>query len=318
MRSRGVRRRSHRHCRNGYGRPSRPCAGRRHCDQQGSDPESGGNSSTHGSECNTDTRYRSSRCHLRFQANWVRMSPQQRGRDPSRSSSSREREDMKQKLRARRTTLAFMAIAVAAAFATLTAASSSHATVASHAVSPAIRGVGGAPDISRTTAPQARCSSNIQLSRQAHRRLPGHRVLLARPNPAGVRLLRAAVVGHQRDRQDDRDRRRLFQPVRRRGSRDPEQHVRPPDGELLDASGAERGPAVRSEQREHGRLGRGDHARRLVGPRHGSGREHRARRGREQQRRATSSRRRSTSSTITSATSFRRASARPSSAWIRP
>ncbi len=56
---------------------------------------------------------------------------------------------MKQKLRAQRTALAFLALAVGAAFAMLGAASSSHATVASsHAVTPAIRGVGGKPDVS--------------------------------------------------------------------------------------------------------------------------------------------------------------------------
>ena len=55
---------------------------------------------------------------------------------------------MKEKLRARRTALAFVAIAVGAAFAMLGAASSSHATVAAHAVTPAITGVGGDPLIS--------------------------------------------------------------------------------------------------------------------------------------------------------------------------
>ncbi len=62
--------------------------------------------------------------------------------------SHRGRGDMKEKLRTRRRTVALVAIATAAAFAMLSAASSSHATVASHLVSPAILGGGGKPDVS--------------------------------------------------------------------------------------------------------------------------------------------------------------------------
>ena len=55
---------------------------------------------------------------------------------------------MKQKLHSPRRALGLLVIAAAAALAMLTAASSSHATVASHAVSPAVSGVGGRPEIS--------------------------------------------------------------------------------------------------------------------------------------------------------------------------
>jgi subtilase family serine protease len=55
---------------------------------------------------------------------------------------------MKEKLRTRRGTVALVAIATAAAFAMLTAASSSHATIGSHSVSPAILGGGGKPAVS--------------------------------------------------------------------------------------------------------------------------------------------------------------------------
>jgi subtilase family serine protease len=55
---------------------------------------------------------------------------------------------MKQTLRTRRAALAFLAIAVAATVAMLSAASSSHATVASHAVSPAIKAGSGKPLVS--------------------------------------------------------------------------------------------------------------------------------------------------------------------------
>jgi subtilase family serine protease len=55
---------------------------------------------------------------------------------------------MREKLRTRRGTVALVAIATAAAFAMLTAASSSHATIGSHSVSPAILGGGGKPAVS--------------------------------------------------------------------------------------------------------------------------------------------------------------------------
>ncbi len=70
---------------------------------------------------------------------------------------------MKHRLGARRAALAFMAIAAAAAFAMFTAAASSHATVASHAVSPAIATGGAKPEIS---GPQSISSDSVHFSCQ--------------------------------------------------------------------------------------------------------------------------------------------------------
>ena len=130
---------------------------------------------------------------------------------------------------------------------------------------------------------------SLQLPGPPDRRLAGPEVLRPGADPNGVRLLRPARLGHRRQRQDDRHRRRVRQPVphgRDGRSRARRCLVRPAGpAELHGSAGAESGSRVRHQRPGPVRLRIGGDPGRRVGARDGTRREDRPRRGCEQQRR---------------------------------